>query len=116
MAEYTDGIERINIELSLRNKIRLADELEAFARAATCRWVARTTPGRFLRPNCWKTGSSRRWPWCARCAPVAGLAGRRLPLFAAAGPPPARQLEDADPRAPLAVDLRRQRLRAILAK
>ncbi|HZY17596.1 MAG TPA: FAD/FMN-binding oxidoreductase [Ramlibacter sp.] len=32
MAEYTDGIERINIELSLRNKLRLADELEAFFR------------------------------------------------------------------------------------
>jgi FAD/FMN-containing dehydrogenase/Fe-S oxidoreductase len=30
MAEYTDGIERINIELSLRNKIKLADELESF--------------------------------------------------------------------------------------
>src|SRR5690606_27758163 len=30
MAEYTDGIERINIELSLRNKIELADELEKF--------------------------------------------------------------------------------------
>jgi FAD/FMN-containing dehydrogenase/Fe-S oxidoreductase len=30
MAEYTDGIERINIELSLRNKIRLADTLESF--------------------------------------------------------------------------------------
>jgi FAD/FMN-containing dehydrogenase/Fe-S oxidoreductase len=30
MAEYTDGIERINIELSLRNKIRLCDELESF--------------------------------------------------------------------------------------
>ena len=30
MAEYTDGIERINIELSLRNKIRLADELLEF--------------------------------------------------------------------------------------
>ena len=30
MAEYTDGIERINIELSLRNKIKLCDELEAF--------------------------------------------------------------------------------------
>ncbi|MFO1244966.1 MAG: FAD/FMN-binding oxidoreductase [Ramlibacter sp.] len=30
MAEYTDGIERINIELSLRNKIRLADELTSF--------------------------------------------------------------------------------------
>jgi FAD/FMN-containing dehydrogenase/Fe-S oxidoreductase len=30
MAEYTDGIERINIELSLANKIKLARELEAF--------------------------------------------------------------------------------------
>lgn len=30
MAEYTDGIERINIELSLRNKIELADALEEF--------------------------------------------------------------------------------------
>ncbi len=30
MGEYTEGIERINIELSLRNKIRLADELLAF--------------------------------------------------------------------------------------
>ncbi|HET7834604.1 MAG TPA: FAD/FMN-binding oxidoreductase [Variovorax sp.] len=30
MAEYTDGIERINIELSLQNKIALADALEDF--------------------------------------------------------------------------------------
>ncbi len=30
MAEYTDGIERINIELSLRNKMALCAELEAF--------------------------------------------------------------------------------------
>ncbi len=30
MAEYTDGIERINIELSLRNKIKLCNELLAF--------------------------------------------------------------------------------------
>ncbi|MEY4364439.1 MAG: hypothetical protein RLZZ24_1791, partial [Pseudomonadota bacterium] len=30
MAEYTDGIERINIELSLRNKIELCDALDAF--------------------------------------------------------------------------------------
>ena len=30
MAEYTDGIERINIELSLRNKIQLCDELHTF--------------------------------------------------------------------------------------
>ena len=30
MAEYTDGIERINIELSLRNKLKLCHELETF--------------------------------------------------------------------------------------
>jgi len=30
MAEYTDGIDRINIELSLRNKIKLCHELEQF--------------------------------------------------------------------------------------
>ena len=30
MGEYTEGIERINIELSLRNKIALCDALEAF--------------------------------------------------------------------------------------
>ncbi|ABM36097.1 FAD linked oxidase domain protein [Polaromonas naphthalenivorans CJ2] len=32
MAEYTDGIEQINIELSLSNKIKLCDELDAFFR------------------------------------------------------------------------------------
>src|SRR5215216_1112056 len=29
LGEYSDGIERINIELSLNNKIRLLDEIEA---------------------------------------------------------------------------------------
>ena len=32
MAEYTDGIEQINIELSLRNKLKLCDELDTFFR------------------------------------------------------------------------------------
>ena len=32
MAEYTDGIEKVNIELSLRNKIKLCDELDHFFR------------------------------------------------------------------------------------
>jgi FAD/FMN-containing dehydrogenase/Fe-S oxidoreductase len=32
MGEYTDGIERINIELSLRNKLELVDALDAFFR------------------------------------------------------------------------------------
>ncbi|WP_428852277.1 DUF3683 domain-containing protein [Imbroritus primus] len=30
MGEYTDGIERINIELSIKNKLKLVDALEAF--------------------------------------------------------------------------------------
>ncbi|MCE3606687.1 FAD/FMN-binding oxidoreductase [Massilia sp. P8910] len=30
MGEYTDGIERINIELSIKNKLQLTDELRAF--------------------------------------------------------------------------------------
>jgi FAD/FMN-containing dehydrogenase/Fe-S oxidoreductase len=30
MGEYTDGIERINIELSIKNKLQLADELQAY--------------------------------------------------------------------------------------
>jgi FAD/FMN-containing dehydrogenase/Fe-S oxidoreductase len=30
LGDYTDGIERINIELSIRNKLKLADALEAF--------------------------------------------------------------------------------------
>ncbi|MCA7972970.1 DUF3400 domain-containing protein, partial [Burkholderia sp. AU39826] len=32
MGEYTDGIERINIELSLKNKLQLVDAFEAFFR------------------------------------------------------------------------------------
>jgi FAD/FMN-containing dehydrogenase/Fe-S oxidoreductase len=34
MGEYTNGIERINIELSLRNKLELVDALEHFFRAS----------------------------------------------------------------------------------
>ena len=68
MAEYTDGIERINIELSLANKIKLAGSWRLSSAAATCRWASRTTPARFRPPSCWKTGWRRRWPWCARCA------------------------------------------------
>jgi len=33
MGEYTDGIERINIELSIRNKLRLVDELHEYLAA-----------------------------------------------------------------------------------
>jgi len=68
MAEYTDGIERINIELSLRNKIKLCDALEAFLRAASCRWAAATRPAKLPRPSCSKTAWRRRWRWSPRCA------------------------------------------------
>src|SRR5262249_3467289 len=30
LGDYTDGIERINIELSIRNKVKLCDALDAF--------------------------------------------------------------------------------------
>jgi FAD/FMN-containing dehydrogenase/Fe-S oxidoreductase len=33
MGEYTDGIERINIELSIKNKLQLVDELQAYFNA-----------------------------------------------------------------------------------
>ena len=45
MAEYTDGIERINIELSLRNKLALCDALdEFFADRQPAAGQDRTTP------------------------------------------------------------------------
>ena len=43
MGEYTDAIERINIELSLRNKLKLLDELDEPSREAICRCITRTT-------------------------------------------------------------------------
>jgi FAD/FMN-containing dehydrogenase len=41
MGEYCDGIERINIELSIRNKLALCDALTEFL-PATCRCIAAT--------------------------------------------------------------------------
>src|SRR5262249_29824937 len=35
LGDYTDGVERINIELSLKNKLRLCDALMAYFTAAT---------------------------------------------------------------------------------
>ena len=63
LGDYTDGIERINIELSLANKIKLCDALAAFVAgpAARCMRGARTTtPGRRRRK------SPRRWMKRAR--------------------------------------------------
>ena len=53
MAEYTDGIERINIELSLRNKLELCDALwTTSSPKAICLWASQTTQPTFPRPSC----------------------------------------------------------------
>jgi FAD/FMN-containing dehydrogenase len=102
MAEYTDGIERINIELSLRNKLRLADDADwhflpqGNLPLGKQRRRRRNPLGRAAgRPRGSRPGAAAR----GACA-VAGLAGPGGPAVpAVAGPHPARQLEDADPRA-----------------
>ena len=79
-------------------------------------------PARSPAPSCWKTACSRRWRCWPRCAAlwqfwlahldVADPADERPQLLPApAGPQPARQLEDAAPRA-AAGAVRRQRLHA----
>ncbi len=48
LGDYTDGVERINIELSLSNKIRMADEIAAFLASPTLTHV--WPPESELRP------------------------------------------------------------------
>ena len=64
MGEYTDGIERINIELSTRNKLRLLDELDRAARRADAR------PGEPARAEGGGAGAAS----AARRAPATGQA------------------------------------------
>jgi FAD/FMN-containing dehydrogenase len=68
MAEYTDGIERINIELSLRNKIQLADELEAFFARGNLPLGKQDDAGEIPSAELLEDRVARRWRWCARCA------------------------------------------------
>jgi FAD/FMN-containing dehydrogenases len=100
MAEYTDGIERINIELSLRNKLKLCDECWISLKTATCHWASKTTPRTFLRPSCWKTVCTMPWRWCKKCV-TSGLHGWPMWMLvpSVARPQPACQLEDTDPQA-----------------
>jgi len=72
LGEYTDEIERINIERSTANKLRMLDALQdwlgtPFALGGSadpdsdgCRSVK-------FRPKFWATGSSARWSWSAGC-------------------------------------------------
>ena len=102
MAEYTDGIERINIELSLRNKIELADELEAFLAGGQLPLGKAEQGATIPTPELLAEKLQLA---------LAVVAGYRPFVPAVAGPQPARQLEDADPR-PAGRHLHRQRLRA----
>ena len=124
MGEYTEGIERINIELSLANKLALVDRLEAFFRE---RQPAALEGRRRDRD---RHRRAARGPGAAGAGPaarggraVARLARRarsdrerrrrRRPhrVRAAPGPHLARLVEDADPGAPR-IDLRRHRAEA----
>jgi FAD/FMN-containing dehydrogenase len=86
MAEYTDGIERINIELSLRNKLKLCDALEAFFSGAICRWASRRRR-RDPRAELLEDRVQQALALVRGARAVAGLAARRgHPVPAAAGP------------------------------
>ena len=126
MGEYTLGIERINIELSLRNKLELLDKLEGFLGASPLplgqqRGQRRTS----RRPSCWAIASRAR---CALVGEVRALwagwmqgldivqprARRRARphvLRSHAGLHAARLLEDAGARA-AAAGVRGRRVRA----
>jgi FAD/FMN-containing dehydrogenase len=80
MAEYTDGIERINIELSLRNKLKLCDALSGFF-SRHLPWARATTPATSPAPSCWKTACSRPGAGGRGARAVAGLAGDVATLF-----------------------------------
>jgi FAD/FMN-containing dehydrogenase len=60
MGEYTEGIERINIELSLANKLASSSASRPSSRAGRCRSARATTRPASPRPSCSRTASSRR--------------------------------------------------------
>ncbi len=71
MGEYTDGIERINIELSIKNKLQLVDELRAFfAKRQPAAGQERRRRGRrhSAPTKCWATACSRPSELLARRA------------------------------------------------
>jgi FAD/FMN-containing dehydrogenase len=99
MAEYTDGIERINIELSLRNKLQAVRCAGAFFSRGNLP-LGRHDDGECLARTAGRPCGAGAGAGARGARAVAGLAARRGDAVpAVAGPQPARQLEDADPRA-----------------
>ncbi len=64
MGEYTDHIERINIELSTRNKLRLLDELETFLEQPLPLGKAEDAEdAEITRAKSWPSARARRTNW-----------------------------------------------------
>ena len=121
MGEYTEGIERINIELSLRNKLELVQALEAFFARGNLPLGKSDDAGEIPSAELLEDRVQQALALLGEVrAAVAALAlepgrgaGRRQRdlLRAAAGLAPARVVEDADPEA-AAGPVRRRRLHA----
>ncbi len=115
MAEYTDGIERINIELSLRNKLKLCDALtEFFDQRQSAAGASRMRPMTCLPPSCWKTAWPRPRPWWPKCAPSGktGSTNVATPVPRVAGPPLRASWKTQLRKAPMARHLQRRGLQA----
>ena len=121
MGEYTDGIERINIELCLRNKLELLDALEHFFARGKLPLGKSDDAGEIPSAELLEDRVQQALallPRCARCGRLAGgldavQAGQavRASSRCCRMPRAARVVEDADPQAAAAV-VRRRRLRA----
>ena len=101
MAEYTDGIERINIELSLQNKLALCDALTEFFERSDLPLGKTDDANDIPSAELLEDRVAQALALVAPGArPMAGLVGRGgAAVLAIAGPQPARQLEDAVARA-----------------
>jgi FAD/FMN-containing dehydrogenase len=94
MGEYCDGIERINIELSIANKLRPVRRAERASCAATCRCMRRRQPrpdrtADRRPPNAGPAAGrrrARRWQWLLDNLDMPLGAPRQLPVAVYVGP------------------------------
>ncbi len=68
LGDYTDGIERINVELSLANKIALCDALRTRFASPFPRRCGSRTKRSAHPPTRWRRASTRRWRSSTACA------------------------------------------------
>jgi FAD/FMN-containing dehydrogenase len=122
MGEYTDGIERINIELSLRNKLELVERLEAFFLTGNLPLGKGDDAGAIASAELLEDRVQQAlallretgalwWQWLARAGRPVGGRGVRPPRTSSwLQDPPVRGLqENARSEEPLPIHLRRRR-------